>query len=458
MCLSLSTYLSKVLENFNQKQTINNTKDIVNQIITHKSIQLWKISKDKREFERFSNLLNGKLKNVLDVSKLNASMQSTNLQEINGKYSALILHDPSDIRKKYSEKMEHIGWVKDENGKWIRGYRSFNSVWLDNCSKQLHLLANTPYSNQDPDYVSKKELQDYEKGKLAGTDRAKEIERALSNIDNHNLSTITRNQLASIHTAIRLKNTTCVITHVLDREFVDFALFDFIDQDLEDDFIVRLKRSNLSNEHTINEKGNQIRLRLSQKKDWKHRTTIDYKKIQFKKKVYHNARADFSWDTVVLDSSIFWVVRIRFYDSQGRRIFKDDMLLITNKKVRTETDALFIWQQYMKRMKIEGVFRFCKQVLGWEEFLVRDFELIKNLICLCFFVGGYFYEMEDELIKDHTIQWIAELGGGKGKVTRYYFLEGIKNLLIMKKTQAYIKNNNISKQQLEDAYELFTLQ
>ena len=153
----------------------------------------------------------------------------------------------------------------------------------------------------------------------------------------------------------------------------------------------------------------------------------------------------------MLDSSIFWVVRIRFYDSQGRRIFKDDMLLITNKKVRTETDALFIWQQYMKRMKIEGVFRFCKQVLGWEEFLVRDFELIKNLICLCFFVGGYFYEMEDELIKDHTIQWIAELGGGKGKVTRYYFLEGIKNLLIMKKTQAYIKNNNISKQQLEAA-------
>ena len=384
-------------------------------------------------------------------------MLDTNLEKIKGKYSALIIHDPSDIRKRYSEKLDNLGWVKDENGGWIRGYRSFNSVWLDEEDKQLHLLSSTPYSNSSPDYVGNKELASYEQGKITDSVRVNEIENALTTLDIHNLSMITVEQLSEIHEHIRLKNKNCVITHLLDREFVDFKLFSFIDKEIEDKFIVRYKKSNVSNEHTINEKGKEVRLKLSAKKDWQGKTSLIYKKIRFKKKVYHNAKADFVWDSICIEDALYWVVRIRFYDSEGKRIFKDDMLLITNKKIRSEEDAVLIWQQYMKRMKIEGVFRFCKQVLGWEEFLARNFELIKNLLCLCFFIGGYFYKKEDELIKDTTVHWIAELGGGKGKVTRGYFLEGIKNLMLMKKTQSYIEQNNISKEQVEGAFKMFTL-
>ena len=68
---------------------------------------------------------------------------------------------------------------------------------------------------------------------------------------------------------------------------------------------------------------------------------------------------------------------------------------------------------YLKRSKIEGVFKFLKEVLGWEEFQVRDFESIKSLLTLCYFVAGYFYEIESLLIQQDFIQFVAGLGGGK---------------------------------------------
>lgn len=40
MSVLLSEYVEGVLQNFNQSQTINNTKVLINNILTHKSIQL----------------------------------------------------------------------------------------------------------------------------------------------------------------------------------------------------------------------------------------------------------------------------------------------------------------------------------------------------------------------------------------------------------------------------------
>ncbi len=106
------------------------------------------------------------------------------------------------------------------------------------------------------------------------------------------------------------------------------------------------------------------------------------------------------------------------------------MLLITNIEVTTAQQARCIYRLYLLRAKIEGVFKFCKQVLGWEEFQVRDYESIKNIIALCYFVAGYFYAIESALIENPVIQLICQLGGGKGVVSRYFFLQGLKKLLI----------------------------
>lgn len=82
-------------------------------------------------------------------------------------------------------------------------------------------------------------------------------------------------------------------------------------------------------------------------------------------------------------------------------------------------------------MRIEGVFKFVKNTLGWEDFQVRDWESIKNIIALAFFIGVYFYEIEPALAHNPDIEWLCALGGGRGKgvVARHYFCEGLKNLL-----------------------------
>lgn len=96
--------------------------------------------------------------------------------------------------------------------------------------------------------------------------------------------------------------------------------------------------------------------------------------------------------------------------------------------VYNETLTELMFEIYMKRVKIEGVFKFCKQELGWENFRIRDFEGIKNLIALVYFIAGYFYEVEHELVKHPAAQWLAQLGNGKGKVTPHYILKGIAKL------------------------------
>ncbi|MGK0365033.1 MAG: hypothetical protein ACI85O_002095 [Saprospiraceae bacterium] len=105
------------------------------------------------------------------------------------------------------------------------------------------------------------------------------------------------------------------------------------------------------------------------------------------------------------------------------------MLLLTNMDVYNENLIELVFGIYMKRVKIESVFKFCKQELGWENFRIRDFEGIKNLIALVYFIAGYFYEVQHELVKYPAAQWLAQLGNGKGKVTPFYILKGISKLV-----------------------------
>jgi len=84
------------------------------------------------------------------------------------------------------------------------------------------------------------------------------------------------------------------------------------------------------------------------------------------------------------------------------------------------------------------------QVLGWEEFQVRDWESIKNIIALCFFIGNYFYEIESTLIEHPTIEIICQLGDGKGIVSRFYFLKGLKKLLIANSVFQFKEDKGIS--------------
>ena len=64
--------------------------------------------------------------------------------------------------------------------------------------------------------------------------------------------------------------------------------------------------------------------------------------------------------------------------------------------------------------------------MGCEEIQIRNFQGIQNLLSICFYVSSYLYEIGKEDAHDDYAILLAKIGGGKGKVTRHYILEGVK--------------------------------
>lgn len=145
-------------------------------------------------------------------------------------------------------------------------------------------------------------------------------------------------------------------------------------------------------------------------------------------------------------------MRITLFDRNGKPIFKNPMLLITNISVENAQQAQTVYRAYLLRAKIEAVFKFLKNTLGWEEFQLRDYKSIKNIITLGFFIGGYFYEIEHSLADNPTVQLIAQLGGSKGKVTRHYFLQGLKEILNFQSVQHFINQQQLNEDTLSEIF------
>ena len=177
-------------------------------------------------------------------------------------------------------------------------------------------------------------------------------------------------------------------------------------------------------------------------------------KVRIKGKVYEQVKRIIEWGTLVLAGESYAIVRVTLLKRDGHPIFKQPMLLLTNHSVVTYQAALGIYRIYLMRSKIEEVFKFVKNAVGWEEFQVRDWESIKNLIATAFFIGGYFYQIEPQLSQHPAIEWLCQLGNGKGKVTRHFFLEGLRNLLIHHHVERMRTQSGITDAEWEDMLSL----
>ena len=102
------------------------------------------------------------------------------------------------------------------------------------------------------------------------------------------------------------------------------------------------------------------------------------------------------------------------------------MLLITNKSVTTEEQALLIYQIYLKRSRIETVFKFLKEGLGWEDMQLRNFLGIQRLLSFCFFIAAYLYKIGDQEAHDDYVILLARLGGGKKRCLNTIFYKVLK--------------------------------
>jgi hypothetical protein len=454
--MELSNYLSGVKSKFKDSRVVKNMTELVQNIIEHKSIRLWTISADKAEYDRSRRLLDGSLKSVLDEEKTAEAIRKHSVAGLGDEERLIMLHDPCDIRKEYSEKLEKIGTVRDLDGRLINGYCTFNTVGIDVKGKQLYPVDTTVYSNGDEHYVTVEEMKKYEAGKLqeskdeAARARATQIEQFIAKESQLNLPKLTCQQLKRVSEAFKEKNKKITLCHVLDRQFDGVDYFEFIEQELEDEFVIRAKISRNSNAVELDEETDrEVAIKLKDV-EFEHSHTDVIAKLRIKKKVYQNAKCLLEWNTLTLNQNDYTVVRITLLDRVGQPIYQQPMLLITNITVNKAEQARGVYGIYLMRAKIEAVFKFLKEVLGWEEFQIKDYASIKNIIALAYFVGGYFYEIGSDLTKNPVIALLAQLGGGKGKVTRRYFLEGLKKLLIHKSVERFIEEQEVGEETLAE--------
>lgn len=437
-------------------------QEIISKMVFSQTTQLWSLAEDANEYERMHNLLSGELKSVLDDEKITSVLrEKTATSLIDGEF-VLALHDPCDIRKAYAKKLENIGRVRDLDGNMINGYSTLGTVCLSSESQELHFCDISVFSNGDKAHyvlqteldavLNKKAKAEKEQEAAAFTKREKEIIELVERDEYVNLRQVVHAQLKRVSEELKKGKKNLRICHVIDRQMDGVPYFSFIDEVLDDLFVIRAKISRNSNEMIVNEDGKEVAIKLVDVfLPHKHVDVIE--KVRLNKRNYQDVKRIIEWGILKLEGADYSVVRITLLDRKGKEIFLKPMLLITNLPIKKAKDALETYFIYLKRAKIEGVFKFVKNALGWEEFQVRDWESIKNIIALAFFIGGYFYEIEPELANHPVISWLSQLGGGKGKITRHYFLEGLKNLLIYQQVERFREKTRLRDEEWSDILE-----
>lgn len=408
---------------------------ILFRILEHGSCKLYKISSNRNEYETFKRTLSGKNKmSNIEPQMVNDSLMESFTSKLSGIKEVFLIHDPSDIRKPHSHKTENLGKVRDLENNIINGYSSYNVVAIMSNDKSVNLLSHRSYSNKEPRFLKTEIIEKLESGK---TFEDEETARKLYESGNYiNKKIIAKDELSRVSKGIKSSQTDIKITHILDREFDDDEYHELIHKELNDYFVARAKKSRTINERS--EDGKKVRLIQT---DFSDKHIYKAQKMQFKDKVYQDVQIVIEW----CDYNHFKALRITINDRKGKAIFPDPMLLMTNKDVVCADDAYNIYLTYLKRAKIEYVFRFLKDALGWEEIQVRDFKSIQNLLSISFYVSAYLYEIGDEITYDDYSINLAGLGGGKGKVTRYYIFEGIKLLLGKFRVDRYFEEIKLSK-------------
>jgi hypothetical protein len=388
-------------------------------------------------------------KNILDDEKISAALLENGVAKLANKDELLILHDGSDIRKRYANKLEDLGKVRALDGSIINGYSSFNSVAVDLQGKEVTLLDCEVYSNRGEAFISQADLKFIskplaKKTTLEQASRYEGIKAKVEASEYYNSSLVMRQQLQKVSQELKQANPKQNLTHVIDRGGDDDALFDFITNDLKDKFVIRLKASRVST------KSDGVSRKLVDK-PFAFKTSKHYAKIQIKRKIYQDVTRIVEFGEQLNGYS---VIRIQLVTRDGDSIFKVPMLLLTNKEVVTEELAEIIYHIYLQRSKIESVFKFLKDILGWEESQIRNFKAIKTVLTFCYFVAGYFYEIESALIENESIKFIAYLGNGKGKVTRHYILQGFSKMITKIEVDEAIEECGITPEQMKQIMQL----
>jgi hypothetical protein len=373
----------------------------------------------------------------LDEGLINDVLMGEALNKLSSEETVYLLHDPSDIRKPHSSKTEDLGKVLDLNHRIINGYSSYNVIAVTPQNKTVQLLSHQLYSNKAPKFLKAEFIK-----KLKEDKEFPEKESVLKQYESgdwFNKKTLAKTTIQKTSQAFKASHSRVKITHVLDREFDDEEYFSFITE-LNDDFVIRAKKSRTE---LGEEDSKQKKIKLIAG-DFKNQHTIAIQKIRLNKQVYQDVTLEIAWKPY----GDYAAVKLTLKDRHHKNIYANPMLLITNKTINTAEEAHLIYQIYLKRSRIECVFKFLKEGLGWEEIQMKDFQSIQNLLSICFFIAAYLYEIKEQEVHDDYVILLAKLGGGKGVVSRHYILKGIHMIMAKIRVDRILKEEKASQENI----------
>ena len=119
------------------------------------------MSKERKYYEKYKNLLNNKLKSVLDDKKISAALLEHSANKFSKTKKIYAVADHCDIRKQYSKKQENLGKVRDLNGRIINGFNTLATVIIDENKKNVTLADTMIFSNGQDNFVSQEKIKIY---------------------------------------------------------------------------------------------------------------------------------------------------------------------------------------------------------------------------------------------------------------------------------------------------------
>ena len=290
----------------------------------------------------------------------------------------ILIVDDSDISKRYSKKLEDLCKVRDgSTGEIVDGYWFAGVSALSARHKQPIPVYSHVYSSAEKGYISN------------NTETLKSFEFMSAHFPKENI-------------------------RALDRGYDAGYVFDyFIPR--EESFIVRM------NDRTVLHKGKKTLLSTLARR---------YKgKYLLKFEAKDGKKADCKISIVPVSLPDYPDVALSLIVCNG--LGKQPLLLLTNLKTDDNRLCVTITKVYLMRWRIEEYYRFKKHSFGYEKFLVRSLNSIRNLDLLLSFAIGYIGILSEKL--DESLQVILIIQASKrlhglSKFTFYALADGLREI------------------------------
>jgi len=92
--MKLIGYISGLLSFFKDRRVIENIEQMIQKIIEKKTVRLFKVADDKKEYNRYKSLLDGSLKSVLNNEKISPALRENSIEAMSDQKQIILIHFP----------------------------------------------------------------------------------------------------------------------------------------------------------------------------------------------------------------------------------------------------------------------------------------------------------------------------------------------------------------------------